>query len=200
MIDEHPQGSCQGEILWPHYRAETSRPIDSFLDEHVLGAVSIAKGFKCPYEHLFEIDGVMAYLRQRSFRVLRLIRRNKLDQYLSMRLAQVNGIWKSTKGRYQQHRIELDADHFLRVAAGFQGADRRLKASCAGFVHHSVAYEDLLEGSGWFPVCDFLEITREHVLSPFQRQRELPQHEAILNYQELKERCRGTFAEPFFLA
>lgn len=198
MIDSHPQGCCAGEILWRQYRNETDVTVAQALDDIVKMEGVRASGFKCPYEHLYEMPAVMEFLTAHNFKVLRLYRRNKLDQYLSMRLAQENGKWTSLKGRYDIHRVEIDPDHFLRVGAGFLDADERLKESSKAFVSHAVSYEGLVSGKEWRDVCNFLSLSRKKVESPFKRQRELTQREAILNYDELKERCRNTFAEHYF--
>ncbi|MBW3098025.1 hypothetical protein [Pseudohoeflea coraliihabitans] len=126
------------------------------------------------------------------------MRHNKLDQYLSMRLAQVNGIWRSDRGRFQQHHIALDPEHFLKVGAGFEAADAELAERSRPFETHVVSYEGLLSGAEWPALCRFLRISNVSTVSPFKRQRELSRREAILNYDALQERCQGTFAERFF--
>ena len=52
--------------------------------------------------------------------------------------------------------------------------------------------------SRWPRVCDFLRLEPLDVRSGLKRQRELSQDEAILNYEEVKAHCAGTFAEPYF--
>lgn len=200
LIDNHPQAQCAGEILWPHYRKETPIPLSDVLDRAVLHKPDRAAGFKCPYEHLYGLPDLMPYLESNGYKIVRLVRENKLDQYLSMRLAQENGKWTSLTGRYSIHTVEIDPDHFLRVGSGFQEADERLHVSSRAFPTHTVTYDGLVDRSEWAGLCDFLNVKPVSTESPFVRQRELSQDEAIRNYRELKARCAGTFAEKFFVS
>jgi LPS sulfotransferase NodH len=162
-----------------------------------------AIGFKLFYYHARQppFSSVWDYLRDPSIRVLHLMRRNLLEQYLSLQLAHKTNVWSTTRALERDPApINLDASACLAHFASVE----KWQQDCATFFADQpvkeVFYEDLagdLRGS-LREITDFLGIAHEDVRTKFVRQRNSPISRAIANYDELKSTFARTKWEVFF--
>lgn len=187
LIDSHPDASCFGEIVsHPPVSLGSAAEVATFLDRTLQAALTPVSGFKLPFFSLPLPEGIMTTLSERGFRFVHIQRKNKFDQYLSMRLAQVNNAWRSDTGSYGVDRIHIEPEEALRHIAGFSSLEIQIPEQIgSAFPYHPVSYEDVVSGDALPGLLDFLGLTRRPLTSVYQRQRRTSQRDAIVNYDEV---------------
>jgi LPS sulfotransferase NodH len=163
-----------------------------------------AVGFKLFYYHAKEppYSQLWDYLaRDRSIRILHIKRRNILEQYLSLQIANLTNIWSTqSRPRCELPPIRLEAEachkHFAWV--------RELEREAAEFFRahhvHNVYYEDLAADrrSQMRAVHGFLDIEDEAAEPTLVRQRNRPLSQSIANFDELRREFAETRWADFF--
>lgn len=189
----HPQVRCRGEILGEGHQGYGS-PFSMDRTRLALHVQSlfvkrpgILVGAKILTYHLDELpvkSGDLAQLLDRP-KVVVLYRAQILEQFVSLKLAERDGLWHSRRPAKNQP-IRLDPATFLAYAA----RERRMwRESLAGFGDcqlHYVTYDDLttqaeqtMQG-----VFQFLGLEACPVQARFGRLRPHPLAEKLLNYQD----------------
>ena len=192
LLDNHPDARCLGEIFWSIDADRAHQPIKDFLNDTVHSADKHASGFKFGNMHILKHPEVWGFLREFEYRVIHLSRRNRLDQYISMRLAHLNEFWRSDHGDFHIRSFLVDFEHMDYYLGLIEEHDRLIGEYAAGFPINRIAYEDLIRPSGYFPALDFLELERLQLHSPFVKQRSGTQKDALLNFNEVVAHYRGT--------
>ncbi len=126
---------------------------------------------------------------QEDIKIVHLKRRNKLESYLSLRLAEQSGSWSSTKGPYDVDTVHLEFDDSLNY---FQQAEALEKKFDLMFKKHPVLtiyYEDMIRDTSDAvgALQTFLGLSREQLSSPLTKQNRRETASVISNYQQLKE-------------
>lgn len=194
-LDSHPQCTCLGEILWQHPESED---VETYV-ERSLGAASkndVALGFKFGNTHIIKYPGLRPYLLARKFRVIHLTRLNRIEQYVSMRLAFENNSWRSDSGLWHIRTLTIELAHMDEFLSRFELHDRIIKKYFEQFDRLNVTFEELLQG-GVSRVLEFLGLPYAELESPFKRQGGSPLRDVIRNYDEVIQHLRGTAYEPF---
>jgi LPS sulfotransferase NodH len=187
LLDSHPEIACLGEMISPLgvYAQYREMDLSQFIEERMFGDAEGVLGFKMPWPWTDEFPGVWDAFRSLGFRLISLSRRNKLDQYLSVMLADKTGLWDSS-AHYPVQRIEIDP----RALRGFFSTVKNVEAflvdKCSQFDHLSVIYEDLLRGQGHAELQDFLGVTQAPLHVNTVRSRVVPRSESIANFDMLK--------------
>ncbi len=187
LVDSHPDASCKAEIVShpPISEGEASQ-VAAHIDATIGSARTPVAGFKLAFCSLPLPSGILETLEARHYRFLHIERRNKLDQYLSMRLAQVNAAWRSDRGSYDIERIELDPADLLAAIKRFISYEAAIEQQLSGrFPYHRVLYEDVVSGKAIPRVLDFLGLEPKPLTSAFRRQRRISQRDSIANYEEV---------------
>jgi LPS sulfotransferase NodH len=162
--------------------------------------------FESEYEERWNISGmdnIRTYLTgELNIKVVHLKRRNRLENLISHRLAEVTKkyILFDPKKRVGDLQVEITPDEcvseFEKVAA-FEKYYSEL------FANHSVLeiyYEDLYKSiqSEGRRILDFLGIKRASLRERTVKQNIRPMREVLKNYDELKEHFTGTVWENMF--
>jgi LPS sulfotransferase NodH len=202
LIDNHPNAQCLGELFAPEGTYDQSgQSCNGFLDAitHARHPTVSVSGFKLGYMHMELRPEIRDVLREKNYYCIHLTRKNMLDQYISMRLAQINGIWASSAGIYQQHSFIADTEHMIKFFGLFEEHDCGVVRFIEGLPTIEVVYEQLVASNGYFPVLDFLGLPRISLASPFARQRSGSQRDAIQNYDEVAAFFKSTDRAQYFV-
>lgn len=214
LLNDHPDAVCDGELFSPtaspfsFLRRETRPYIrsglkgdpDAYLERFVHPRGARAAGFKLPYMSMQQHPSVLASLQKFDYRVIRITRANLLDQYISMKLAALNGSWRSDKGAYRIRSFTADP---VDIAAHFDqwtSDNERLKSTVSGFPSIHITYEGLVEGRDIKASLEFLGLREAPLKSPYKRQRSGSQRQAIENLDAVRDRFAGTEWERHFEA
>ncbi|TIM35251.1 MAG: sulfotransferase [Mesorhizobium sp.] len=203
--DIRPFGGSYDRHFLSRYRTDPQ----AFIDDVVFGPrprVVRAVGFKLFYYHAQEApfsDVWKLIVGDGNIRIIHLMRRNILAQFVSLKLAHKTQVWSATrKTAGTVDPIRLDSEecrkHFEQV--------RRHERECdALFRDHqklNIYYEDLVRAqeAEMGRTLDFLEVGAEPGSSTrLVRQRTVPLSEAITNFSELRAAFRnsewGAFCE-----
>ena len=192
LLDNHPDGRCLGEIFWSFDSDPARKPIKDFLIDIVHSADKQASGFKFGNVHILKHPEVWDIMREFEYRVIHLSRRNRVDQYISMRLAQLNESWRSDQGNFNIQSFLADFEHMDFYLRLIEEHDRLIGEYVTGFPMERIAYEELVKPDGYFPALDFLGLERMSLHCPISKQRSGSQKEALLNFDEVAAYYKGT--------
>jgi hypothetical protein len=199
LLDSHPDAQCLGEIIVPNM-ATPHEPLDTFrevLDQSVHLSGFVASGFKLPLFTIQRRRDILDLLAAKSYKVIHITRRNKLDQYLSMRLAQVNNAWRSDYGAYVMPSIGVNPWRAAKVMKRFKFFDEQIRRLVSGFPYLHVEYEDILATRDFSGILSFLGLQNRPLTCRYERQRAIPRQQAISNFADLERRYAGTPFESF---
>jgi len=187
LLASHPDVTCFGEFLsHPPVSEGTAVEVAAHLDRAVRNATTAVVGFKLPFCSLPLPSGILETLAARDYRFVHLQRDNKLDQFLSMRLAQVNNAWRSDIGTYAVERIHVDAGAAVVSINAFLSYETAIEEMLSGtFPYLPVCYDEVVSGEALPAILDFLGLDERPLTSGFQRQRRGSQRDSIANYEEI---------------
>jgi LPS sulfotransferase NodH len=148
-------------------------------------------GFKLPFCSVPLPAGILDTLSARDCRFVHIQRRNKLDQFLSMRLAQVNNAWRSDDGAYEVEQLYIDPAEAISCIRKFISYEILIEETLSGrFPYHQVVYEEVVTGEALPGVLDFLGLEPRPLTSVFLKQRQASQRYTIANYDEVAAAIR----------
>ena len=192
LLDSHRDARCLGEIFWSFDADPARQPVREFLNDTVHSTNRHVSGFKFGNMHILKHPEVKDVMNEYEYRVIHLSRRNRVDQYISMRLAQLNELWRSDQGVFRVQSFTADFEHMDYYLKLIEEHDRLISEYICGFPTKKIDYEDLVGSNGYFPVLDFLELERMKLQSPFLKQRSGSQRDALLNFDEVLAHYKGT--------
>ena len=137
----------------------------------------------------------------RELRVIHIQRANKLEMFLSFRLAGLSGAWNSMAGPYLNESVFLDPAECERFFVSTEQRQKTFSEMFAGHPLLSVSYADLANDTEtcMAVVQEFLEVPVARLSSPLKKQAQRSMAEAISNFAELKAHFCGTRWEQLFL-
>ena len=192
MLDSHPAIRCFSEVFHPvtgefsHAQLPASEA-GPFLEQLLTTDTHAAVGFKLPWDSLLTTPEAWPVIRNGHFRLIRLRRRNLLDQYLSLQLSLLNGVWHSYDGRYQRQRLRIDVADCRAHLQHFTMGNMMLDEMSRGFARTEVTYEDLVQGRGLNEIFTLLGVDPHPLTAGVERLRTASQREIIENYDELQD-------------
>jgi hypothetical protein len=148
LIDSHPEACCYLELFNPEAIGPTFQNSSHddplvYLDEFTEAVEERVVGMKVPWGGLVEVPEQLGLFREPDLRVIHLLRRDKVQQYVSMQLAHATGIYHSWEGLQPEHRMLLDALDYFAWVKNTVFADAVLAQLAAGHPNLTVEYEDL---------------------------------------------------------
>ena len=192
LLDNHPDARCLGEIFWSFDADPARKPIKDFLNDTVNFTDKHASGFKFGNMHILKHPEVWDIMREFEYRVIHLSRRNRVDQYISMRLAQLNESWRSDQGKFRVQSFLANFEHMDFYLKLIEEHDRLIGEYVSGFLMERMTYEELAKPDGYLPALDFLGLKRMPLHCPFSKQRSGSQRDALLNFDEVVTYYKGT--------
>lgn len=189
LLDSHPDVRCAGEILGcvPLAPGDAEKEIAIALDRirsARRGGVETRFGFKLPWGCLVPDRSLLVHLLRRGSRCIVQFRRNKLAMYLSMRLAQINGDFSSSRP-YAQQSLEIDPEHLLTTIAAFERHEREMLEITRGWPRTLASYEAMQADPDVPWVQDFLGVPLRPLRATTTRARSGHQRSTIRNYDRI---------------
>lgn len=197
LIDSHPDAQCLGELM---VVPEAAADRLAFIDRTVHSTTAKATGFKLAMEHVVANPGVIGFLERHEYRAIILQRHNKVDQFISMKLAKENSSWRSDFGEYKIHQITIDPEELLSEIQDFTMRDEYIDDALKRLPSIKLFYEDLISGAGIQKSLEFLDLRPMALTSRYKRQRQYPRRETVANYDEMVRYFSGTQIGNFFLS
>jgi hypothetical protein len=203
MLDSHPDIRCFGELFHAGDTFATSHRTDhvAYLEEFLGTDPSMAVGFKMPWDSLIVYPDIWEVFRRQRFRVILLTRQNRLDQYLSMKLAIHNEMWHSFDGKgryYPRERLRTDPAECLHHLQYFRFGDTMLREVSRDLERVEIDYAQLTDVKVMARVFVLLGVEPRPLTSGVERLRRGSQRDIIENYDELKASLRGSAWEANF--
>ena len=199
LLASHPDITSLGEAVGATgaYSQHAHMSIREFIQSRLFGNRDGICGFKMPFDNILTHPDVFGAFHDLSFRLIYLWRRNKLDQFLSVKLAQKTGVWASD-ATYGDQTVNVSVDELREFFITSAYADAVLQQMCQRFPHIAVAYEDIASGKHHGELQDFLGADIHVLTTDTVRSRENSRRASIENYDELARSFSGTPQAGFF--
>lgn len=172
--------------------------VEDFLRQHLHAGIEKAAGFKMPWLSFETFPETWDVLRRLNYRLIHLTRDNKLDQFISAKLAIANSAWRSDVGDYKVKSIAIQPSEMEVAIKHWSFQDAMLAQAVRSFPYMHMTYEELVL-VGASAALDFLGLNPCELDSPFKKQRSGRQSEVIENYDALKRQFAGSFMARYFL-
>jgi len=189
----HPLIRCRSEILNPDHelygnpRAMDHERLRLHVEAHFARPPRVVAGAKILTYQLDELDFCLRDLLDvlRGPAVIVLYRRQVIEQFVSLRIAERSGRWHSTK-HVNDDSIRLEPEQFAAFAEREHRMWRANIAALAETRAHYLSYEELCANSAaaMRGVFDFLELNPAAFRSAFVKLNPRPLCERLVNYQE----------------
>lgn len=199
LLDSHPSIHCAGEILGsePVAPGEPERALEMTFDRVRAarrGGGEPRFGFKLPWGCLLTDRRLLVGLLECGTRCIVQYRRNKLEMYVSMRLAQINGDFSSSRP-YAAQSLEIDPEHLLETIAAFERHEREMLETTGRWPRTLVSYEAMVADPDVPWVQDFLGVPLRPLRAATTRARLRPLRSTIRNYEQIASLLRdGPYA------
>jgi len=193
LLNSHPEIECQGEIISPHGRFSKADGLNrrQFLKQQAYETGKPIKGFKMPFDWVMGQAGVFEDLRHLGYRAIRLNRKNRLEWFISSKLAGANSDYSSQQ-EYKNQSIEVSPWEFLHFLGYVDCANKMLDNMINGFDTLPATYEVLSEPRTHEQLTAFLGVQPYPLTPQTVRSRTKPLNEVISNYEELAAFFRST--------
>jgi LPS sulfotransferase NodH len=206
LLDSHPDITCFSELFapaWaveyqggtlsvPHF-AETAHehPL-GYWQELTKGLATPVNGLKLPGSSIDAHPDAAELIANPEVRIIRLTRRNRLAQYVSVYLALDSGVWHSTQGGYGKDKIRVNVRDCLAGLDQIAQQEAALDELARGRNVFELAYEELVRGQRMDELQAFLGVRPRKLASRYERLRARPISEVIENLDELTAALAGT--------
>jgi len=165
-----------------------------------------AIGFKTKIVDILDQDGFAQLLEKNSCRIIQLYRRNAVKAAISTinakRLHEASGNWNLLKETDRLNSFPVDLDEFERLLKERQDWDREVENFANRLKLPSLVlyYEDMLldEDSFKKSVFDFIGVRYLPVKGKTMKNTKDDLREAIVNFDQLRNKFVGTIYEPMF--
>jgi hypothetical protein len=193
LLDSHPSIRCFGEVLNDEARDPDSLVLSGredvvpFLRELLARPSEPVSGFKLPMNSLRAHPQAATLLTEDAgIRVIRLSRRNRLEQVVSRRLMAQSGVAHSIHGDYGETRVRIDPGSCLRAIETIEAEEAELDALSEGHPTFRMIYEEIGSESRLVALQEFLGVRPSGMRSWFTRLQRKPLPEVIENWRELE--------------
>ena len=187
LLGSHPEIECAAELYHPVAGTFKNYPGIShreFLDLHTYTSALPIRGFKMPINWILEHPDIVAEFRSDNYKIIRLDRANKFEQFLSVKLATLNSNWCS-ESTYQNQRLRVDPWEWLSFLGARHALHWATDIICAPMEAFQISYEQLLESEHQSSLLRFLGANPQALMTTKVRMRTEPIHEIVENYSDL---------------
>lgn len=186
LLNSHPHIECRGELFHPimgNYK-NFSLPPSKFLRRHAYETRLPIRGFKMPWDWIPLYPSVFDYFAAQNYRIIRLVRENALEQFLSAKLARLNNSWDSLEV-YKEQRISIHPLELMAYIGERLMIEVALDGFCKGLPSYHISFEKLFDKEKQAGLLAFLEASISPLSTSTIASRTIPLHEAITNFDEL---------------
>ncbi|WP_084536754.1 sulfotransferase [Azospirillum halopraeferens] len=201
LLASHPDITSLGEVISPYgkYGKNSSIPIRQFIEHEMFGERTGICGFKMPFDWMLTYPDVFGAFFDLKFKIIYLKRANKLDQFISMKLAQKTGVWESN-ANYKGARIVIKIEEIGKFFISANYADEVLRQMTSRFPKVEVTYEGLIAGDSHQDILNFLNASGHPLTTNTVRSRTMSRRDVIENFDDVAEAFSGTPHAWFFTA
>lgn len=160
-----------------------------------------AVGFKLMYSQINRFPSVLRFLKEHEVKIIHLKRSNLLEMYVSLKRGEVSDVWHTTdQALTPDVRLYLQPADCREFFTKIGTLQKRFDRFFVGGSMMSMSYEHLRgnKNNEMEKIERFLSIRHHLLTSTFQKMNQLPLHECIINYSELKRALRNTPWKRFF--
>lgn len=191
LLDSHQQVRCFGEVFRPgEIYSSSNKKMRRFVEENLHDSSSTSIGFKMPWDSIIFYPEIFGLFVDLNFKIIRINRRNKFDQYLSMKMAQITGNWNSLK-KYDHDPIYIDPNEAINYIRYFLFSDESLNLLCGKFTRLDVSYEEISAGRRYEDLQTFLGVNQTGLKPQTIRSRSVPRSVAVSNYDQVEEALKA---------
>jgi hypothetical protein len=180
-LNLHPDVMCKGELFnltkrWSKVLVDTSTIVN-----YGFRSTKAANGFSLHYHHAQKpyLDCVS---KSKKYPVIRIIRRNLLERYVSQKIAEITGVYRSTVFVDASIKIKIDLNDMLN---NFHKIKTDLTFLPENYI--DIFYEDLCSNYDFNMgiIFDFLKVPSCIVRPNLCKIESRPMSEVIINYDEV---------------
>jgi len=187
LLGSHPQIECAAELYHPVAGTFKNYPGIShreFLDRRTYTTSLPVRGFKMPINWILEHPGIVAEFRADNYKIIRLDRANKFEQFLSVKLATLNSNWCSNSA-YENQTLRVDPWEWLSFLGARHALHWATDMICGRMETYQITYEQLLDAESQSSLLRFLGAEARPLKTVKVRMRTKPIHEIVENYSDL---------------
>jgi len=199
LLDSHSAITCLGELFAPargagprragatvprFFESEHDDPW-AYWSEVTTSFRGQIVGLKLPQSSLNAHPRSAELIGPTAVDMIRLRRRNRVAQYVSVVLAADSGVWQSTDGSYRHRPVRIDPKRCIKALERIARGEARLDRLAAGHRVFDQTYEELALGHGVTEIQDSLGVEHQPLTSPYEQLRTIPLTEVVENYDEL---------------
>lgn len=188
LLDSHPEVRCHGEEITKHPCVWSTQfgnlSMEQFLRDVRFVGPFRAIGIRMMIEHSLDFPETWDVLHRLGCRLIVNTRRNKLNQYISMKLARATGDW-SSRGLYPETRIRLDPDDFIAHARAWALLEAQTAAVLDRFPTMTVSYEAVLQGEGIDEMQRFIGVELQTLRTDTVKARWQRREDVVENWDEV---------------
>ncbi|MEQ9812306.1 MAG: sulfotransferase [Azospirillaceae bacterium] len=190
LLNSHPEIECHGETISPT-GLNAEHPDLGFrelIETRMFTSDCTVCGFKMPWDWLLAYPDVWATFKALGVKFIFLERENKLDLYVSQKLAEANYDWSSSRV-HQKTVVEIDEEH-LRTCLYQYEVMSWLNHKMAGAISDQVFrayFSQLLDPGHQRDLLGFLGLDQRPLATDTVRARQKPLSEVVVNYSGLKQ-------------
>jgi hypothetical protein len=187
LLESHSQIECAAELYHPVAGTFKNYPgigHREFLDRHTYTTSLPIRGLKMPINWILEHPGIVAEFRSDNYKIVRLDRTNKFEQFLSVKLATLNSNWCS-ESTYQYQNLRVDPWEWLSFLGARHALQWATDMICGRMESLQISYEQLLEAESQSSLLTFLGAEPQPLKTVKVRMRTRPIHEIVENYSDL---------------
>jgi hypothetical protein len=187
LLGSHPQIECAAELYHPVAGTFKNYPGIShreFLNRFTYTTSRPIRGFKMPINWILEHPAIVAEFRADNYKIIRLDRANKFEQFVSVELAILNSNWCS-ESTYEHQTLRVDPWAWLSFLGARHALQWATDMICGRMDSFQISYEQLLDAESQSSLLRFLGAQARPLKTVKVRMRTKPIHEIVENYLEL---------------
>ena len=161
----------------------------------------LISGFKFMYDQTFVFPDAIQWLQNKNVKVIHLIRRNSLKQFLSWEIRSRRGVSHSYVP-LKPVQVQVDCKNLIDKLSEMEEQKQRFKELLSSaFDSIEVYYEDLTENLSdqLGRLSTFLEVQVKEVSSPLVKLNSNQVEELVSNYEEVASSLANTEFEPLLV-
>ena len=189
LLDSHPDIECKGEEISPFgiNSKFPDLPYRTLIEDRLFSGNASVCGFKMPWDWTLQYPEVWATFKELRPKFILADRENKLDVFVSSKLAALNSDW-SSRNAYAKTLIRVSENELWAALHYYEymtHANRRMAEATGSDVFVALYSQPLVPGHQK-QILDFLGVRFAPLSTPTIRARQQPLSDIIENYTELK--------------
>ncbi|MCC3247421.1 sulfotransferase [Methylocystis sp. WRRC1] len=202
LLNSHPDIQCLGEEISP-FGINTQfpeMPYSELITTKMFDGARAHRGFKLPWDWILKYPDVLAHIKAINASVIFLTRENRLQQSLSVLLAQTNNNWGSTQP-YEVQQVAMDENWLIDTILSLEYGNliNKTMFESLSLPMIEVEFNQLFDRECQARMLTFIGADVRELTTTSVKGRSIPLSSAITNYGELKKNLAGTRFAKYFV-